>query len=165
MIKPKTAEKQMPASKENTIHAASSAKKSVSKKSGKILSSKLGGVGRRKSSVARVWMTAGSGKLTVNDKPMAQYFPTEQARFEAVKPLMLLGALQNYNIDVNVVGGGYCSQADAVKLGIARALVKENETLRGELKSHGLLTVDSRLKERKKPGQKAARRKFQFVKR
>jgi small subunit ribosomal protein S9 len=124
------------------------------------------GVGRRKSAVARVWLKRGKGKLTVNDKDHLQYFSTDLTRMTAVIPLKVYPQAANlYDIVANVSGGGFTAQADAVKLGIARALVELNEEIRPLLRQHDLLTVDSRIKERKKYGQKAARRKFQFVKR
>jgi small subunit ribosomal protein S9 len=123
------------------------------------------GVGRRKSAIARVWLKRGKGALTVNDKDYMHYFDTEVTRIAAALPFHAYPQASKYDIEVNVCGGGLCAQADAVKLGIARALVKINEDIRPILRQHGLLTVDSRLKERKKYGQKAARRKFQFVKR
>jgi len=122
------------------------------------------GIGRRKSSVARVWLRAGKGAIVVNGKDFREYFDTEVARLKASTPFRVMPE-SAFDIDANVVGGGVCSQADAVKLGIARAMVTVDEKLRPLLRQHDLLTVDSRLKERKKPGQKAARRKFQFVKR
>ena len=125
----------------------------------------IGGVGRRKSAVARVWVRRGKGGIAVNDKRCVDYFNTDQARMSAIKPLIVCDVLSKYDVVANVHGGGNCAQADAVKLGIARALLKENESLRPLLREHGLLTVDARNKERKKPGQKGARRKFQFVKR
>lgn len=167
MIKPKTAEKQVSGKKDTSVQATYAAPKKsvVSRKTGKIVTSKVGGVGRRKSSVARVWLARGTGNCLVNDTSLETYFHTDKTRLEAVKALVLCGLTEKYNVTVNVTGGGHCSQADAVKLGIARALVKDNEGLKLALRTHGLLTVDSRLKERKKPGQKGARRKFQFVKR
>ena len=123
------------------------------------------GVGRRKSSVARVDLRRGSGKITVNDKNYELYFDTDVARISAHKPFVVLSSALHYDAYANVNGGGLNSQADAIKLGIARALLKLNEADRAALRAAGLLTVDSRIKERKKPGQKAARRKFQFVKR
>ncbi len=124
------------------------------------------GVGRRKSSVARVWLKKGKGTIIVNHKPYTEYFDTEVARLAAATPLKVYPqASTHYDINVNVCGGGLCSQADAVKLGISRALLQTNEELKPLLKEHGLLTVDSRVKERKKYGQRGARRKFQFVKR
>lgn len=166
MIKPKTAGKQVSEKKDTTVQASAAPKKAVaSRKSGKIMTSKTGGVGRRKSSVARVWLSRGEGDCIINDKTLSAYFPTDKTRLEVLKPLILCGLTEKYTIMANVVGGGHSAQADAVKLGVARALVKDNEGLKATLRSHGLLTVDARLKERKKPGQKAARRKFQFVKR
>lgn len=123
------------------------------------------GVGRRKSSVARVWLRNGKGAILVNGKDFKEYFDTEITRLKASTPFRVLPAQMVYDVEVNVIGGGLCSQADAIKLGIARAMVEVDETLRPALRQHDLLTVDSRLKERKKYGQKAARRKFQFVKR
>lgn len=123
------------------------------------------GVGRRKSSVARVWLRKGKGSITVNHKPYREYFDTEVARLAAATPLNVYPHALNYDIVANVCGGGLHSQADAIKLGISRALLETNEELRPLLREHGLLTVDSRVKERKKYGQRGARRKFQFVKR
>ena len=123
------------------------------------------GVGRRKSSVARVWFHRGSGKITLANKDIKDYFDTDLDYLRAITPVKLLPISANYNIKVNVRGGGKVSQADAIKLAIARCLVSLDESTRSVLRSHKLLTVDSRLKERKKPGQKGARRKFQFVKR
>lgn len=123
------------------------------------------GVGRRKSSVARVWLRAGKGTLTVNGKKHVDYFDTDIARMEAATPFRVLPVSMQFDIEVNVHGGGLSSQAGAVKLGIARALVEADETSRAILRHHNLLTVDARKKERKKYGQRGARRKFQFVKR
>jgi len=123
------------------------------------------GTGRRKSSVARVWLRRGKGNLTVNGREGAEYFDTEVTHLIATTPFRICKEASNYDVQVNIYGGGVCAQADAVKLGIARALLETNDTLRPLLREHGLLTVDSRLKERKKYGQKGARRKFQFVKR
>lgn len=124
------------------------------------------GVGRRKSAVARVWLRKGSGKIVVNGKDYTQYFDTAISRMEASTPLNVCkDVVVGLDFEVNVNGSGLPAQAGAVKLGISRALVSFNEELRPTLRQFGLLTVDSRLKERKKYGQKAARRKFQFVKR
>lgn len=123
------------------------------------------GVGRRKSSIARVWLRKGSGKMTVNGKPHTQYFDTELSRADATTPFRVSQEALKFDVEVNVGGGGKQAQADAIKLGFARALVEIYENLRTLLREHNLLTVDSRVKERKKYGQKAARRKFQFVKR
>lgn len=123
------------------------------------------GVGRRKSAIARVWLRRGKGKLTVNQKEHVHYFDTELSRAAASLPFRVYAQASHYDVTVNVSGGGLPAQADAVKLGIARALLDVNPEIRPLLREHGLLTVDSRVKERKKYGQKAARRKFQFVKR
>lgn len=123
------------------------------------------GVGRRKSSVARVWLRPGKGAIVVNGKDFKEYFDTEVTRLDASKVFRVMTTDINFDVEANVVGGGNSSQAGAVQLGIARALVAANEGLRPMLRQHELLTVDSRVKERKKYGQKAARRKFQFVKR
>lgn len=123
------------------------------------------GVGRRKSSIARVWLRAGKGAIVVNGKDFKDYFDTEITRLKASTPFRVLPAESQFDIEANVTGGGLYSQADAIKLGIARAMVTADERLRPALRQHDLLTVDSRVKERKKYGQKAARRKFQFVKR
>jgi small subunit ribosomal protein S9 len=125
------------------------------------------GIGRRKKSIARVWLRpGGKGNLFVNGKNYDEYFSTEITRLVVQKPGMIMpAAVQRYDIEVNVVGGGLSGQADAVKLGIARALLEAYPDARAALREQGLLTVDARVKERKKYGQKAARRKFQFVKR
>lgn len=122
------------------------------------------GVGRRKSSVARIWLRPGKGVITVNSRPYKEYFDTEVAQ-KAAQTAFAVTGINSYDVDVNVQGGGLHGQADAVKLGIARALIEVQSDLRPTLKEHGLLQVDSRLKERKKYGQRGARRKFQFVKR
>lgn len=145
--------------------AKSPSVEALKKKGQKVVSSNINGVGRRKSSVARVWLSRGTGSMVVNGQDVNIYFNTDQNRSDAVKALSVCDATKIYTIKVNVKGGGPCSQAGAVRLGVARALLKHNEDFKSTLKEHGLLTVDSRLKERKKPGQKAARRKFQFVKR
>lgn len=124
------------------------------------------GVGRRKASVARVFARPrGTGKVVVNGRPMETYFDTEIARLSVRTPLMLIKASGIYDFEVNVCGGGLNGQADAVRLGISRALLEADAELRTQLREYGLLTVDARVKERKKYGQKAARRRFQFVKR
>lgn len=123
------------------------------------------GVGRRKSSVARVWLYRGAGNVTINELPISSYFDTEISRLAATAPMRACAVASHYDIRASVQGGGKAGQADAVKLGFARALLHTDETLKPVLRKHGLLTVDSRVKERKKYGQKAARRKFQFVKR
>lgn len=124
------------------------------------------GVGRRKSAVARVWLhRSGKGAVLINGKTCQTYFSTDVARSEAVVPFKVVPGADAFDVEVNVYGGGLNAQAGAVSLGIARALLANNESLRSTLRQHNLLTVDARVKERKKYGQKAARRKFQFVKR
>ena len=123
------------------------------------------GVGRRKSAIARVWLRRGNGDLSVNGLNYKEYFETDMNRMDASIPMHLVPSATKYDVEVNVRGGGLCAQAGAVKLGIARALVAIESDLRVLLRKHDLLTVDSRRKERKKYGQKGARRKFQFVKR
>lgn len=123
------------------------------------------GVGRRKSAIARVWLKRGTGAMIVNGKEYQQYFDTEFSRKNAAAAFAACPQASTYDVAVNVMGGGIPAQADAVKLGMARALVVLNEELRPALRAAGLLTVDARLKERKKYGRKAARRGFQFVKR
>jgi len=123
------------------------------------------GVGRRKRAVARVWLRRGKGILIVNGRPYEDYFDTQVTRLDAIMPLKLAAVEDKYDVGANVVGGGLRSQAGAIRLGISRALVLFNEDLRMMLRKHSLLTVDARKKERKKYGQKGARRKFQFTKR
>lgn len=122
-------------------------------------------IGRRKKAVARIWLRRGKGAITVNGRKLEEYFDTDITRLAATLPFRVLPISSNYDIDANVAGGGLWGQADAVKLGIARAFLTLDETVHPVLRQHGLLTVDSRNKERKKYGQKGARRKFQFVKR
>ncbi len=124
-----------------------------------------GGTGRRKSAVARVWLRRGNGALIINDRDYTVYFNTELTRRAAALPFEVYPHTAKYDIQSNVCGGGLSAQADAVKLGIARALLELNPDIRPLLRHNGLLSVDPRVKERKKYGQKAARRKFQFVKR
>lgn len=123
------------------------------------------GVGRRKKAVARVFARRGNGKIVVNGKDYTNYFDTELMRLDAATPMRVVSASSNYDFEVNVLGGGLYAQAGAVKLGISRALVAMDESLRAAMRQSRLLTVDSRVKERKKYGQKSARAKFQFVKR
>lgn len=123
------------------------------------------GVGRRKSATARVWLKSGNGTVSVNGRDYAQYFDTDATRQGLLSALNVTGQLKKFDVAANVQGGGRTGQSDAIKLGIARALLTVDESLRGVLRENGLLTVDSRIKERKKYGQKAARKKFQFVKR
>jgi len=123
------------------------------------------GTGRRKSSVARVFLRPGSGDFTVNGKPFEQYFVTEAQRTMAKSPLALTETAGSFNVVVTTDGGGVNGQAGAVRMGIARALQEFNPELRAKLKAEGFLRRDSRVKERKKYGQKGARKRFQFSKR
>jgi len=123
------------------------------------------GTGRRKTSVARVYLRPGSGDYKVNGRPFNEYFVTEAQRSSARQPLMSTDTASSFNVVANVSGGGVNGQADAMKLGIARALMQFNAELRKKLKSEGMVTRDSRGKERKKYGQKGARKRFQFAKR
>jgi small subunit ribosomal protein S9 len=123
------------------------------------------GTGRRKTSIARVRLATGSGKITVNGRAFENYFPTETLRMVVSQPLAATTLAGKYDIRVNVVGGGPTGQAGAVRHGIARALLKADINLRPTLKSEGLLTRDSREKERKKYGQPGARKRFQYSKR
>jgi small subunit ribosomal protein S9 len=123
------------------------------------------GTGRRKSSVARIFLRPGTGEFTVNGKAFDEYFVTDAQRIEAKQPLVTSETSNTFNIVANVSGGGVNGQAGAVKMGIARALLEFNPELRGKLKSEGYLSRDARQKERKKYGQKGARKRFQFSKR
>ena len=122
-------------------------------------------VGRRKSSVARVYVSEGNGKVEVNKRDIKDYFPLATNRYVVNQPVNLLKIADKYDIKINVVGGGTTGQAGAIRLGIARALIKLDPTVRAELKRAGFLTRDSRKVERKKPGQPGARKRFQFSKR
>ena len=124
------------------------------------------GIGRRKNSTARVYLSHGSGKFIVNKKSdINSYLKRESLVIHAMKPLDVLNLKDKYDLTVNVSGGGLTGQAGAIQLGIARALLNSDKELRTQLKSHGLLTRDSREVERKKYGQPGARKKFQFSKR
>jgi small subunit ribosomal protein S9 len=122
-------------------------------------------VGRRKSSIARVNIAAGSGKIIVNSKPVDTYFPRETLRMIIRQPIELIGATGKHDISVKVDGGGLTGQAGAIRLGISRALIKMDADLRSKLKKEGFLTRDPRETERKKYGLKGARKRFQFSKR
>ncbi len=123
------------------------------------------GVGRRKTSVARVYLRPGKGKWEVNGRPLAEYFPRALHAQQCRRPLEVGKAETQYDILVNVNGGGLTGQAGAIQLGVARALVEADESLRGPLKAEGLLTRDPRMVERKKYGRPKARKRFQFSKR
>jgi small subunit ribosomal protein S9 len=123
------------------------------------------GTGRRKSSVARVFLRPGSGEFTVNGKPFDQHFLTEAQRIMAKSPFVLTETAATFNMTCTVSGGGVNGQAGAVRMGVARALQEFNPELRAKLKAEGFLRRDARGKERKKYGQKGARKRFQFSKR
>ncbi len=123
------------------------------------------GTGRRKTSVARVYLRPGSGDYKVNGRAFNEYFVTEAQRSSARQPLLSTDTASSFNVVANVSGGGVNGQADAMKLGLARALMQFNAELRKKLKAEGMVTRDSRGKERKKYGQKGARKRFQFSKR
>jgi len=123
------------------------------------------GTGRRKTSIARVRLAAGTGKRTVNGRDLDQYFARLALSRIATQPLVASNTLDRYDLVANVRGGGLTGQAGAISLGIARALLRIDATLRGMLGKEGLLTRDARMKERKKYGQAAARKRFQFSKR
>ena len=122
-------------------------------------------VGRRKAAVARVYVKPGKGQITINHKALAEYFSLDILCFQVKQPLLATNTLENYDITINLVGGGIKGQAEAARMGIARALCEINPEYRPVLKKNGFLTRDSREVERKKPGQPGARRKFQFSKR
>jgi small subunit ribosomal protein S9 len=122
-------------------------------------------IGRRKTSVARVYLRPGTGNWEVNGRTLEQHLPRSVLRQSAVRPLELAEQLDKFDVKVNVLGGGLRGQADAIRLGVARALLKVDETLRPRLRAEGLLTRDPREVERKKPGRPGARKKFQFSKR
>ena len=126
---------------------------------------KYAGTGRRKNSVARVVLTPGEGTILVNKREFANYFPRETDRLTIMTPLKLTNLEKKFDIAVSVNGGGSTGQAGAFKMGLSRALISCDPLTRGVLKKAGCLTRDDRMKERKKPGQKGARRKFQWVKR
>lgn len=123
------------------------------------------GTGRRKKAVARVFLRPGGGKITVNHRPIEQYFPSEAARALVRQPLLATETAEKFDVIINTDGGGITGQAGAIRLGIARALCEFNVELRGKLKQLGMLTRDPRQHERKKYGQKGARKRFQFSKR
>ena len=125
----------------------------------------INAIGRRKSPVARVYLTEGTGKIPINKSDIAQSFPSAILRYVVKQPLELLEVAEKYDIKANLDGGGYTGQSQALRLAIARALVKINAEDKKNLKDNGFLTRDSRAVERKKPGQPKARRRFQFSKR
>ncbi len=123
------------------------------------------GTGRRKSAIARVFLRPGGGEWKINGKKFEEHFVTEQQRVSAKRTLVVAELSSSFDVLATVSGGGVAAQADAVKMGVARALIEFNPELRKTLKAEGLLTRDARIKERKKYGQKGARKRFQFSKR
>jgi len=121
--------------------------------------------GKRKSSVARIWLTPGSGGIVVNNKPVDEYFKIESLKGMVKQPLVLTNTLESFDVKGRVVGGGVAGQAGAVRHGITKALILANPDLRKALKKAGFVRRDARVKERKKYGQKGARARFQFSKR
>ena len=122
-------------------------------------------IGRRKTAVARIYLSDGKGEVTVNKRPLEEYFTTGTLQYKVNQPFELTETAGKYNVNVNVHGGGITGQAEAIRLAISRALCEIDEENRSALKPEGLLTRDPRMVERKKPGQKKARKKFQFSKR
>ena len=122
-------------------------------------------VGRRKAAVARVYVKSGKGDITINSRSLETYFPLEILQYVVKQPLLVTDLAGSYDITINLDGGGIKGQAEAARLGIARALCEINAEMRPVLKKNGFMTRDSREVERKKPGQPGARRKFQFSKR
>ena len=125
----------------------------------------INAIGRRKRAVSRVFVSEGTGKITINKRDLAVYFPSSLLQYVVLQPLKKLEVAEKYDIKVNLDGGGYNGQANALRLAIARALVKINPDDKKALRSEGFLTRDARSVERKKPGQPKARRRFQFSKR
>tara|TARA_B110000046_G_C12628619_1_gene247712 strand:- start:108 stop:494 length:387 start_codon:yes stop_codon:yes gene_type:complete len=125
----------------------------------------INALGRRKTAVARVYLSKGKGVITVNNKTAAEVFPTDVLQSKLVQPFALTDTVGKYNVSVNVSGGGINGQVEAIRLGISRALVQIAEDNKTLLKEEGLMTRDPRMVERKKPGQPKARKKFQFSKR
>ena len=126
---------------------------------------KIHTIGRRKASVARIYLEKGKGKMTVNGKDFKEYFPVDTMQFKLEQPFNVVDLSGKFDVNINVNGGGNTGQAEAIRLAISRALCELDANNRPALKSEGLLTRDSRVVERKKPGQKKARKKFQWVKR
>ncbi len=122
-------------------------------------------IGRRKSAVARVYVSRGSGKISINKRDVANYFPKATSRYIVFQPLNLMKVTESYDFHINVKGGGVTGQAGAIRLGIARALIKLSPNSRGELKTAGFLTRDPRKVERKKYGKSGARKSYQLSKR
>ncbi len=125
----------------------------------------INALGRRKSAVARVYLTEGTGKITINKRDLTEYFPSPILQYIVKQPHALLDVVEKYDIKVTIFGGGFTGQSQAIRLGIARALVKINAEDKKALRAEGFMTRDPRAVERKKPGQPKARRRFQFSKR
>jgi small subunit ribosomal protein S9 len=125
----------------------------------------INAIGRRKAAVARVYLNDGKGNITVNDRDYKEYFGTETLQFVVTQPLVALNATDKYDINVNLDGGGIRGQAEALRLGITRALIEADAENKSVLKAKGFVTRDPREVERKKPGQPKARKRFQFSKR
>ncbi|MBK5721201.1 30S ribosomal protein S9 [Dysgonomonas sp. Marseille-P4677] len=122
-------------------------------------------IGRRKAAIARVFVSEGTGKIVINKRELDNYFPSTILQYVVKQPLNKLAVSEKYDIKINLNGGGYKGQAEAARLGIARALVKINPEDKSALRAEGFMTRDPRVVERKKPGQPGARKKFQFSKR
>lgn len=122
-------------------------------------------VGRRKTAVARVYLKSGKGDITINGKKLEEYFPSPSLQYVVRQPFAELELSESFDVMVNLVGGGISGQAEAVRLGISRALVKHDASLKPALRAKGFMTRDSRMVERKKPGRPGARKRFQFSKR
>jgi small subunit ribosomal protein S9 len=125
----------------------------------------INAIGRRKEAIARIYVSEGKGQITINKRDLAQYFPTPTLQYIVKQPLNTINVVGDYDIKVTLCGGGIKGQAEATRLAIARALVKINEESKPALRAEGFLTRDSRVVERKKPGQPKARKQFQFSKR
>jgi len=125
----------------------------------------INALGRRKSAIARIYVTEGTGKITINKRDLTEYFPSPILQFVVKQPLALLDVAEKYDIKVTLCGGGFTGQSQALRLAIARALVKINADDKKALRAEGFMTRDPRAVERKKPGQPKARRRFQFSKR
>jgi len=125
----------------------------------------INAIGRRKAAVARVYVSEGTGKIVINKRELANYFPSTILQYVVTQPLNTLGVAEKYDIKINLNGGGYKGQSEAARLGIARALVKINAEDKPALRAEGFMTRDPRVVERKKPGQPKARKRFQFSKR
>jgi small subunit ribosomal protein S9 len=122
-------------------------------------------IGRRKTAIARIYMERGKGQITINNRDLRTYFSTEILQNKVLQPLTLTGNVENYDIKVNVEGGGVTGQAEAIRLAISRALIETDAELKPKLRAEGLVTRDPRMVERKKFGRRKARRRFQFSKR